>query len=122
MVYSSPFRRVELSAYKILPRAPGPVIRITPSLVLCSDASKLPDIYHRKVNKSGFYVTGSLGETESVFNIQEWRQHAAARKSIAGPVRKKPYPWLSCPRNSDCVGKLRTVDSRLLLAIPMADR
>ena len=67
---------------------PGPVVRITPTLLLCSDATKLPDIYHRKADKSNFYVMGSFGKTESVFNIQKWQQHAAARKLIASSVSK----------------------------------
>lgn len=63
----------------------GPVIRITPTMLLVSDATKLPEIYHRQANKSSHYITGSFGKTESLFNMQDWRQHAYFRKIAAGP-------------------------------------
>ncbi|KAJ9662012.1 hypothetical protein H2201_006301 [Coniosporium apollinis] len=63
----------------------GPVIRITPTLLLVSDATKLPDIYHRQANKTQHYITGSFGSTESLFNMQDWRTHAKFRKVAAGP-------------------------------------
>ena len=56
-------------------------------MLLVSDATKLPDIYHRNADKSKFYIMGSMGKTESVFNIQERQQHATARKLVAGSVR-----------------------------------
>lgn len=64
----------------------GPVVRITPTLLLVSDPTKLPDIYHRNADKTGHYITGSFGETESLFNIRSHKTHAAFRKHIAGPV------------------------------------
>jgi hypothetical protein len=54
-------------------------------MLLVSDATKLPDIYHRQANKSKHYITGSFGKTESVFNMQEHKSHARFRKLIAGP-------------------------------------
>ncbi|QRD85169.1 putative cytochrome P450 monooxygenase [Aspergillus flavus] len=63
----------------------GPVVRITPTLLLVSDPTKLPDIYHRNADKTGHYITGSFGETESLFNIRSHKTHAAFRKHIAGP-------------------------------------
>jgi cytochrome P450 len=63
----------------------GPVIRITPTMLLVSDATKLPEIYQRQANKSKHYITGSFGKTESLFNMQDWRQHAHFRKIAAGP-------------------------------------
>lgn len=63
----------------------GPIIRITPTMLLVSDATKLPEIYHRQANKSKHYITGSFGKTESVFNMQEHKSHARFRKLIAGP-------------------------------------
>ena len=65
----------------------GPVIRITPTMLLVSDATRLPEMYHRQANKSKHYITGSFGKAESVFNMQDWKQHAYHRKMIAGPVR-----------------------------------
>ena len=73
-------------AYRLFCGTSGPVIRITPTMLLVSDATKLPDIYHRQADKSKFYIMGSMGKTESVFNIQDRQQHATARKLVAGPV------------------------------------
>lgn len=64
----------------------GPVVRITPTLLLVSDHSKLPEIYHRNADKTGHYITGSFGETESLFNMRSHKTHALFRKHIAGPV------------------------------------
>ncbi|KAK5169723.1 uncharacterized protein LTR77_005701 [Saxophila tyrrhenica] len=63
----------------------GPVLRITPTMLLVSDATKLPEVYARNANKSKYYVTGSFGKTESLFNMQEHRVHAHYRKIAAGP-------------------------------------
>ncbi|KAI5845680.1 putative cytochrome P450 monooxygenase [Morchella snyderi] len=63
----------------------GPVIRITPTMLLVSDPKMLPEIYHRRADKADHYVTGSFGKTPSVFNIQPHEVHAAARKRIAQP-------------------------------------
>ena len=64
--------------------ATGTVIRITPTMLLVSDATLLPKIYHRQANKPKHYITGSFGSTESVFNMQERHTHARHRKLIAG--------------------------------------
>jgi len=64
----------------------GPVVRITPTLLVVNDTSKLPTIYSRYADKSKHYLTGSFGKTESVFNMQDQKQHAHFRKIIAGPV------------------------------------
>jgi hypothetical protein len=68
-----------------LHRQYGPVLRITPTLLLVSDATKLPDVYNRQANKSSHYITGSFGETESLFNMREHKVHAHFRKIAAGP-------------------------------------
>ncbi|KAI9757651.1 MAG: hypothetical protein M4579_003376 [Chaenotheca gracillima] len=87
----------------------GRVIRITPTLLLVSDASKLPEIYHRQAVKSKHYITGSFGENESVFNMQDWKQHAHFRKMIAGPYSftniKKMEPLVDA-RMQDWVNKV----------------
>ncbi|KAJ5082376.1 hypothetical protein N7532_011419 [Penicillium argentinense] len=44
-------------------RESRPVVRITPTLLLVNDHSKLPEVYHRNVDKTGHYITGSFGET-----------------------------------------------------------
>lgn len=64
----------------------GPVVRITPTLLLVNDHSKLPEVYHRNADKTGHYITGSFGENESLFNMRSHKQHALFRKHIAGPV------------------------------------
>ncbi|KAH7115925.1 cytochrome P450 [Dendryphion nanum] len=68
-----------------LHRKYGPVLRITPTLLLVSDATKLPEVYNRQANKSNHYITGSFGKTESLFNMQEHKHHAHFRKIAAGP-------------------------------------
>lgn len=55
-------------------------------MLLVSDPKMLPEIYHRRADKADHYVTGSFGKTPSVFNIQSYEVHAAARKRIAQPV------------------------------------
>ncbi|KAI3317589.1 cytochrome P450 [Xylariaceae sp. AK1471] len=63
----------------------GPVIRITPTMVLVADATKMPDIYSRTANKSEHYITGSFGTAESVFNMQDQKTHFKFRKIAAEP-------------------------------------
>ncbi|MCJ1405623.1 hypothetical protein MMC11_008851 [Xylographa trunciseda] len=75
----------ECPVFETLHEKYGDVVRITPTLLLVNDATKMPEIYHRQANKSKHYITGSFGKTESVFNMQDWRQHAYHRKMIAGP-------------------------------------
>ena len=67
-------------------RCIGPVVRVSPTLLVVSDATFLPIIYNRYVDKSQHYVTGSFGEVESVFSMQKHKQHAHHRKIVAGPV------------------------------------
>lgn len=63
----------------------GPVVRMSPTLLDISDATKLPETYNRYVDKTNHYVTGSFGKTESVLNMQDHKKHAYFRKFIAGP-------------------------------------
>lgn len=63
----------------------GPVIRITPTMLLVSDATKLPVIYNRNAHKSQHYITGSFGKDESLFNMQDTPTHARFRKVAAAP-------------------------------------
>ena len=64
----------------------GPVVRLSPTELVVSDATLLPTIYHRYVDKSQHYITGSFGKMESVFNMQRHKEHAFHRKIVAGPV------------------------------------
>lgn len=65
----------------------GPVVRITPTMLHVSDATMLPTLYARNADKSGHYLTGSFGNTESIFHMQKTSTHTRFRKLIAGPVR-----------------------------------
>ena len=89
----------------------GPIVRVTPTLLVVSDATKLPSIYHRYADKSKHYITGSFGKTESVFNMQDHKQHAYFRKLIAGPYSfsnvKKMEPLLD-QRIRDWINRLDT--------------
>ena len=64
----------------------GPVVRVSPTMLVVSDATLLPTIYNRYVDKSRHYITGSFGKMESVFNMQKHKEHAHHRKIVAGPV------------------------------------
>ncbi len=64
----------------------GPVVRITPTMLFVSSSAALPNIYRRHANKAKTYITGSFGEPENLFNVQDWKQHAGMRKLMAGPV------------------------------------
>ncbi|KAI5201748.1 hypothetical protein AUEXF2481DRAFT_694334 [Aureobasidium subglaciale EXF-2481] len=89
----------------------GPVIRITPTLLLVSDATKLPEIYNRQANKSKHYITGSFGNVESLFNMQDWKTHARFRKVAAGSYSfsniKNMEPLIDL-RINDWITKLST--------------
>lgn len=60
-------------------------IRITPTMILINDATKVPLIYHRFADKTEHYITGSLGAVESIFNMQDHPTHARHRKFAAQP-------------------------------------
>ncbi|CAG7963525.1 unnamed protein product [Penicillium olsonii] len=78
-------QETEVPTVYALAKEYGPVVRITPTLLLVSDHEKLPEIYHRNVDKTGHYITGSFGETESLFNMRSHKTHAVFRKHVAGP-------------------------------------
>ncbi|EXM13721.1 Cytochrome P450 superfamily [Fusarium oxysporum f. sp. vasinfectum] len=63
----------------------GPVMRVTPTMLLISDATKLPLIYHRAAEKSQHYITGPTGSTEAIFNMQSHKMHARYRKIASTP-------------------------------------
>ncbi|KAJ5391839.1 hypothetical protein N7509_007329 [Penicillium cosmopolitanum] len=75
----------EYLTFHELSKTYGPVVRITPTLLLVSDHSKLPKVYQRNVDKTGHYITGSFGENESLFNMRSHKTHAVFRKHVAGP-------------------------------------
>jgi len=75
----------ECETVQALHKKHGPVIRITPTMLMVSDATKLPDIYSRYADKAKHYITGSFGKTESLFNMQDHKVHAHFRKIAAAP-------------------------------------
>ncbi|KAI6370942.1 hypothetical protein MCOR25_004074 [Pyricularia grisea] len=75
----------ECQTFRELHRRHGPVVRITPTMLHVSDATKLPEIYSRNADKSQHYITGSFGTTESLFNMQDHKVHARFRKVVASP-------------------------------------
>lgn len=79
------YMQTELAACDAAHKRYGPVIRITPTMLLVSDARKLPEIYNFKSNKSEYYLTGSFGETESLFNMRDHKVHAKLRRQVAAP-------------------------------------
>ncbi|GAB1320975.1 hypothetical protein MFIFM68171_11185 [Madurella fahalii] len=60
-------------------------IRVTPTMILVNDARKVPLLYHRFVDKSRHYITGSAGPVESIFNMLDHHTHAQHRKLAAPP-------------------------------------
>ncbi|RYP09901.1 hypothetical protein DL764_001035 [Monosporascus ibericus] len=75
----------ECEVVQALHRKHGPVVRITPTMLSVSNATKIPVIYHRFADKSKHYITGSFGKTESIFNVEDHRVHARYRKIAAAP-------------------------------------
>ena len=82
----------------------GPVVRISPTQLVVSDATLLPTIYNRYADKSQNYITGAFGKIESVFNMQKHKQHAHHRKIVAGPVC---YPLPAVTVGTDCSPKVQ---------------
>ncbi|TAQ85503.1 hypothetical protein B7494_g6168 [Chlorociboria aeruginascens] len=61
----------------------GPIVRVAPNLLAFDQATLLPEVYHRRVDKTDFYSTGILGETAPPFQTLKHKDHAAKRKRIA---------------------------------------
>ncbi|KAK7613619.1 flavonoid 3',5'-hydroxylase [Phyllosticta paracitricarpa] len=99
----------ECQTNKALHEKFGPVIRITPTMLLVSDATKLPEIYSRNADKSKHYITGSFGKTESLFNMQDHKVHSRFRKIAAAPYSfsnvKKMEPLIDA-RMHDWINKI----------------
>ncbi|KAG0158664.1 hypothetical protein PDIDSM_6183 [Penicillium digitatum] len=102
-------QETEVPTVYALAKKHGPVVRITPTLLLVNDHKKLPELYHRNADKTGHYITGSFGETESLFNMRSHKTHAGFRKHIAGPYSfsniKKMEPLVD-ERITQWIGKL----------------
>lgn len=61
----------------------GPVVRITPNLLLVAKAQYLPSIYHRKAVKTKHYNLLGFGKIASTFHSLEHEDHANRRKMTA---------------------------------------
>lgn len=74
----------------------GPVVRAGPNLLAVNDPLLLPQIYHRRVDKTDVYTTGVLGELAPPFQTIKHEEHAAKRKRVANSVCQNLIkPW--CP-------------------------
>jgi cytochrome P450 len=54
-------------------------------MLLVNDATKLPLVYSRNADKDKFYISGSFGKEEGIFNVQDSTIHAKHRKIAAAP-------------------------------------
>ena len=64
----------------------GPVVRAAPNLLAVNDPLLLPQIYHRRVDKTDVYTTGVLGELAPPFQTIKHADHAVKRKRVANSV------------------------------------
>ena len=62
----------------------GPVIRVTPTMLLVADSKAIPIIFHRKDTKANFYLQGYVGKSNSIL-IRDPAAHAAHRRLIGAP-------------------------------------
>lgn len=63
----------------------GPVIRVTPTMLLVSDSKKLPEMYNRLADKSDYYISPSFGPVENILVTRDHNKHTQLRKVMAGP-------------------------------------
>jgi cytochrome P450 len=66
-----------------LTRSAGPIVRISPNLLLVAKAEYIPEIYHRKSVKTNHYNLLGFGQTPSVFHSIEHADHVARRRMVA---------------------------------------
>jgi hypothetical protein len=74
----------EYTTWRRLHEEHGPIIRVTPSLLLVGDATKLPLVYSRQASKSPAYGAASTMMDTPLMNVQDAKTHAYHRKVIAG--------------------------------------
>ena len=70
----------------VLTGCTGPVLRIAPNLLSFSDPLLLPEVYHRRADKTTFYSTGIAGDIAPLLQLQSYDEHSAKRKVIAPSV------------------------------------
>jgi hypothetical protein len=61
----------------------GPIVRAAPNLLAVDDPMLLPQIYHRRVDKTDVYTVGVLGEIAPPFQTLKHEEHAMKRKRVA---------------------------------------
>ncbi|PSN60579.1 cytochrome P450 monooxygenase [Corynespora cassiicola Philippines] len=61
----------------------GPVVRAAPNLLAVSQAQLLPQIYHRRADKTDIFTQAILGDLAPPLEARDWREHAARRKRVA---------------------------------------
>lgn len=81
-------------------------------MLLVSDATALPTVYARNANKSKYYVTGSFGKTESLFNMQDNKVHSHYRKIAAGPYAFSNIKKMEPLVDANMHNWIRTMDER----------
>lgn len=70
----------------------GPIVRYRPNLLIVSDPTMLPVIYHRYADKTNYYLQ-AVGAT-TAFTCLKHKDHTNARRRISGPVRKITKSWI----------------------------
>ena len=61
----------------------GPVVRAAPNLLAVNDPRMLPEIYHRRANKTDIFTKAILGDLAPPLETKDWREHAQKRKRVA---------------------------------------
>lgn len=70
---------------KIALKFTGPIVRYRPDLLIVSDPTMLPVIYHRYADKTNYYLQAVGAPT--AFTCLKHKDHTIARRRISGPVR-----------------------------------
>ena len=73
----------------------GPLVRAAPNLLAVNDPLLLPEIYHRRVDKTDVYTVGVLGEIAPPFQTLKHEEHAAKRKRVASSVGQVYRPLIT---------------------------
>jgi hypothetical protein len=64
----------------------GAIVRAAPNLLAVDDPMLLPQIYHRRVDKTDVYTVGVLGDIAPPFQTLKHEEHATKRKRVAASV------------------------------------
>ncbi|KAL4911174.1 hypothetical protein BDW74DRAFT_172638 [Aspergillus multicolor] len=62
----------------------GPIVRLTPTMLLLADAAAIPTVYHRRDTKGRFYIP-SLVKTPFGIVLRHPGEHSAHRRLVSGP-------------------------------------